>query len=322
MDALVDVGLVAIGLLGLFYGGNLLVKGAARLASTFGISDVLIGLTVVAFGTSAPELLVSLSAALSGTSDIAIGNVVGSNIANIGLILGLTALIAPIAVNTQLTRREIPLMIAVSVGVYLLVLDKSVSRGDGALLVGGFLAFTLLSAVLARRDEAAIKSEIHEYEDHERIIDADPQTRLRDLGMIVLGIALLAGGAQALVTGAADIAAEMGVSDLVIGITLVAFGTSLPELTTSIIAATRGENDIAVGNVVGSNVANLLLILGATALVEPVGVGRELLRVDFPVMLVYAALLLPFSFDRTLNRIEAGAFLVGYVVFTVFLFVR
>jgi cation:H+ antiporter len=322
MHTLIDFGAVIIGLGGLFFGGNWLVKGAARLASSYGVSPIVIGLTVVAMGTSTPELLVSLNAALEGSSDIVIGNVLGSNIANIGLILGSTGLIAPIIVHWQLIRREIPLMIGFSAFTSVLALDKTVSRVDGLVLFGGFIIFTVLSYLLARRDRREVAPEIEEFDDAEHLIDYDPRHRRRELGLIAVGVGLLVIGARLTVEGATAIARDAGVNELVIGLTLVALGTSLPELATSVIAALRGESDIAVGNVVGSNIANLLLILGLTALARPVPIKAELLRLEFPVMLAFAALLLPFTFKQVLGRAAAAVLLTGYVGFSAVLFVH
>jgi cation:H+ antiporter len=321
MDTLIDFGTVIVGLSGLFFGGNWLVKGAARLASSYGVSPVVIGLTVVALGTSTPELLVSLNAALEGTSDISIGNVLGSNIANVGLILGSTGLITPIIVHWQLIRREIPMMIGFSVFTFVLALDQTISRIDGLLLSGGFIAFTVLSYFLSRRERREITPEIEEFDDAEHLIDLDSRHRWRELGLIAAGIGLLMFGARLTVDGATAIARDVGVDELVIGLTLVAFGTSLPELATSVIAALRHENDIAVGNVVGSNITNLLLILGLTALARPIPIRAELLQLEFPVMLGFAIVLLPFTFKQVLRRAAAAALLAGYVGFSAFIFI-
>jgi cation:H+ antiporter len=312
---LIDIVWVVLGLAGLFFGGNWLVKGASRLASSFGVSSLVIGLTVVAFGTSAPELMVSLNAALQGYSDIVIGNVLGSNVANIGLILGLTGLIAPIAVQWKLLRREIPLMIGACVAALIVSLDGSVSRIDGILLFAGFIAFNTYSYLAARRDRQQITPELEEFETYEHLID--PVNRWGELARLALGVIVLILGARFLVDGAVSIARDLGVSELIIGITVVAIGTSLPELATSLVAALRKESDIAIGNVVGSNVANILCILGLTAVAQPVGVEQSLIQFEFPVMIVFAVLLVPFSLNRRLDRWQAGLFLAGYIAFTV-----
>lgn len=301
------------GLVGLYVGGEWLVSGAAKLARSLGISPLVVGLTVVSIGTSAPELLVSLSAALSGSSDMAIGNIVGSNIANIGLILGVSGLIYPISVHVNLLRREIPIMLGVAVMTYLLMRDATVSRLDGGLLVAGMIAFIIFMIVASRRDNLT--------DDETSADSAAPDIdRRRELLRLVVGIAVLMVGAQLTVQNATTLARAVGISELVIGVTLVAVGTSLPELVTSTMAAFRQESDIAIGNVVGSNLFNLLGILGATALISPVAVAESIIRFDALVMLGFSLLVIPFAFDRRLGRLEAVVFLglyvsyVGYVI--------
>lgn len=305
-----------VGLAGLYFGGNWLVTGAARLARSLGISALIVGLTVVAIGTSTPELLVSVSAALSGSSDIALGNIVGSNIANIGLILGLSGLIYPISVHVTLLRREIPIMIVVAIITYVLLNDGIVGRTDGLLLLAGMVVF-LAFLVISSRREQKVKHNIPEEEEDEKF---DPQSinRLRELGRVALGIAVLMIGAQFTVDNAANIARAMGISELVIGVTLVAVGTSLPELVTSVTAALKRESDIAIGNVVGSNIFNVLGILGATALIQPVGVQQRIISFDAWVMIGFSLLVLPFALNRKLERLEAIVFLIAYVVYVIY----
>ncbi len=316
---MLNVIFVILGLLGLFYGADWLVKGAARLARSFGVPTLVIGLTVVAFGTSAPELLVSITAALRGASDIALGNVIGSNIANIGFILGLTGLVFPIAVHARVIRREIPLMIGISLATYALAFNGEISRLDGLLLVIGLIIFNVTAYMQAAKGEdEALLLEIEEFEELESI--TAPSTRLTEVGRIALGIAILMIGSQFMVDGAVAIAEALGVSRLVIGITLVAFGTSLPELATSFVAALRKESDISVGNIIGSNIYNLLAILGITALVRPIPVDERTLRVEFPVMLAFSVALWPFVLNRKLYGWRAGALLTAYVGFAVWLF--
>lgn len=316
-----DIVLVVIGLVGLVLGGDFLVRGASRLASSFGVSALVIGLTIVAFGTSAPELLVNVSAALKGNNGLALGNVLGSNIANIGLILGISGLIVPIGVKAILIRREIPFLISVSVLMFVLSLNGTIGRVDGIILVIGAIAFNAFFFIEAKRDGDELRKEADEFSDavshtHEDI------NRMFDLLRIIAGIALLAGGAQAMIEGATNIAREVGVSDLVIGITLVAFGTSLPELAASVTAAMRNQADILVGNVIGSNIYNILVVMGATSAIKPVPVPDSALGVEFPVMLLYTVLLLPFALNRVLTRRE-GVFLFGsYVAFTIFIITR
>lgn len=302
---------IVIGLVGLFWGGEWLVKGAERLAVSFGISPLVVGLTIVAAGTSAPELIVNVSAALQGSTELALGNVVGSNIANIGLILGIAGLIAPIGVAAILVRREIPLMIAISGAAFLMALDHKIGRFDGIALTIGFILFTVTFIYLETRDKP--DEALHDFQ--ELKAELTNGHRLRELGRLLVGTVLLVIGAQAMVKGATAIAEEMGVSQLVIGLTLVAFGTSLPELATSIIASFRKQTDILVGNIIGSNIFNILLVLGTTGFIRNIPVASNSVRFDMPVMLVYSVVLLPVAFDLKLHRWEAAIFLVGYLAF-------
>ncbi|MDX1995604.1 MAG: calcium/sodium antiporter [bacterium] len=315
-----DVLLILAGLAALFVGGDSLVKGAARLASTLGISPLVVGLTVVAFGTSVPELLVSINAASAGVSDIALGNVLGSNITNIGLILGVSALIFPITVEWRLIRQEIPLMIIVSVVVLAMARDGVISQADGLLLVVGFVSFTVVSLVLASRSRI-VKQDIHEFSEQEHITPAAQINTVREALRLVAGIVLLGVGAGWTVDGATAVARSMGISEFIIGVTLVAFGTSLPELVASVIAAMRRESDIAIGNVVGSNIANLLAILGITASLHPIPVASNLLIFEFPVMIAFALLLVPFVLRRQVLRRPAAVLLftsyVGFIAATI-----
>ena len=310
-----DVMLIVVGLVALFLGGDALVRGAARLASSFGMSPTVVALTVVAFGTSVPELLVSVNAAQRGASVLALGNVIGSNIANIGLILGLAAIISPIAVEWRLIRREIPLLAFVSVVVFVLALDGQISALEGFLMVLGFVAFTLYSYGLAWRERRRIEPEIEEYNALEGITPPVAVKRPREFARLALGIVLLGFGAQWTVEGATGIARALGMSELVIGLTLVAFGTSLQELASTLMAAWRKENDIVVGSIIGSNIANLLAILGVAALVQPVPVAQGALTFQLPVMLGFTLLLAPFLLDRVIQRREGAVLLAGYVGF-------
>ena len=310
--------LLAAGLLGLFFGGDWLIRGASRLARSFGISALIIGLTVVSFGTSLPELIVSLNAALLGSSDIAVGNVVGSNIANIGLILGVAGLIYPITVRRSLLRRDMPIMLAVMVIAYLMVLDGEINRIDGGLLFLGLLAFMGLMLFIAWHENhkpltAAQQAEV-EAQEGPTILK---NQRGREVVRLLAGLVLLVIGARLTVDNAIEIARFIGVSELVIGITLVALGTSLPELAASGIAAMRHQSDIAIGNVLGSNIFNVLSILGVTALVKPISVNERIIEFDGLVMIAFGLLLVPFVWNRQISRVEAGILLVAYVAFIV-----
>lgn len=307
--------------LGLLVGGaDLLVHGASRLAAAVGISPLIVGLTVVAVGTSAPEIAVALQSSVSGQADLALGNIVGSNIANVLLILGLAALVAPLTVPQLLIRQDVPIMIGTSVAVLLLSLDGVLSGLDGALLTAGIVAYILYAIFQSRKESARVKAE---YEAEFGI--AQPQAPggwLRSIAMVLIGLVLLIVGAGWLVDGAVAFARVLGVSELIIGLTIVAVGTSLPEIATSTLAGIRGERDIAVGNVVGSCIFNLLLVLGLTALVAPGGVPvpAAVLYFDGPVMLATAVACLPiFINGHTIYRWEGGLFLGYYASYTCYL---
>ena len=317
------LGMIAAGLILLVLGAEWLVRGASRLAVRIGISPLVVGLTVVAFGTSAPEMAVSIRSALAGQSDIALGNVVGSNIFNVLLILGLAAAITPLRVAQQIVRWDVPLMIGVSVVTLLLALDGSISRADGAALFLGIVAYTVFAIVKGRQEkDPAVQAE---YETELGAKKARESRPLVDGALILGGLVLLVVGAQWLVDGAVSMARSLGISEMVVGLTIVAGGTSLPELATSVVAAMRGERDIAVGNVVGSNIFNVLAVLGATALVGSggVGVAPEVLSFDLPVMLVVALACLPIVLTgHSIERWEGILFLLGYAAFTTYQVLR
>lgn len=310
MDPVIAV-LFVVGLVLLLLGGEALVRGAAGLAVSFGISPLLVGLTVVAFGTSSPELAVSVGGALSGQPDIVVGNVVGSNIYNVLLVLGLAAAIGSLVVGRELIRRDVPIMVGASVGLIVLSLDGSVGRLDGVILVLGFLAWLGWTIAASRTTvDAASEDAVEE------IRAAAGLSRGRQVLLIVIGLVLLVVGARWLVDGAVAAATAIGLSPLVIGLTVVALGTSLPELVTSVIASFRGQRDLAVGNVVGSNVFNILAILGISAVIAgdiPVAPGA--LTFDMPVMLAVAVACLPIFFTGyRIGRWE-GVLFLGYAVF-------
>lgn len=319
MDLLTVV-LFVIGLGLLVAGAEGLVRGASRIAASVGISPLVIGLTVVAFGTSMPELVVSTSAALDGTSGVAIGNVVGSNIFNVLFILGVSAAIVPLAVSPQLLRFDVPLMIGVSALLILLALDGTIGLVDGVILFAGILAYTAWAIISARR---ASKALVDEYEQEFGERTSSPVGLLRDIAFVGGGLGLLVLGSNWFVDGAKTFAEALGVSDLVIGLTLVAAGTSMPELATSVVASIRGERDIAVGNVVGSNIFNILAVLGLSSIVGGGGVevADSALRVDIPVMIAVAVICLPSFFTgRMIARWEGLVFIALYAAYVLYLY--
>ena len=319
---LVTVLLFVLGLVLLIAGSELLVRGASRLAAALGVSPLVVGLTVVALGTSAPELAVGIQSALAGQADLAVGNVVGSNILNVLLILGAAALIAPLVVAQQLVRLEVPLLIGVSLLFFALARDGAVGRSDGAVLLLGGVAYTLFSVRQSRKESAAVKKE---YADEFALSAREKHRPGFVLGQILLiasGLVLLVLGARWLVDGAVTFARLLGVSELVIGLTVIAVGTSLPEIATTVVASLKGERDIAVGNVVGSNLLNLLVVLGLTAMVAPGGVpvSRGALTFDIPIMIAVAAACLPvFFIGGRIARWEGALFLAYYGAYTAYL---
>lgn len=306
------------GLALLIAGAEMLVRGSSRIAAGLGMSPLIIGLTVVAFGTSSPELAVSLKSALSSQGDIALGNVVGSNIFNILFILGVSALAAPLAVSQQLLRFDAPLMVAVTLVFLLLCLDQNMGRLEGFILLAGLVGYLLALLRISLRESAEIQAE------YEKEYGEKPVGRFGVAGQLVLvvvGLVILVVGARLLVNASVDFARALGVSELVIGLTIVAAGTSLPEVAASIVAALRGERDIAVGNVVGSCILNLTLVLGLTGLVVPGGIPVPImaLHFDIPVMLAASVACLPLFFTGfAISRGEGLLFLFYYLVYIAF----
>ncbi len=318
------IAFLILGLVALVAGAEFLVRGASRLAARTGMSSVVIGLTVVAFGTSAPELAVSVGDALRGGDDagsIAIGNVVGSNIANILLVLGTAAAVGgSLFVAQRIVRLDVPIMIGASVLVLVFVLNESLGRIEGVVLLLALTVYLTWTVIAATHGSAPdIVTEYDEALDPEALARASV---LSDIGFLLLGLALLVFGSQALVSSASDIATDLGVSDLVIGLTVVAIGTSLPEVATSVLAAIRGQRDLAVGNAIGSNLFNLLAVLGVTAVVSPnaIPVAVSAVQVDIPVMVAVAVACLPiFANGHVLARWEGVAFLIGYAGYLIWL---
>ena len=320
VNALTIVSLV-IGVVGLVGGAELLVKGAATIASKLGIAPVIIGLTVVAFGTSAPELAVSVSAAVGGNADVALGNVVGSTIGNIVLILGASAVVGGLAVQQRIIRFDIPVLIVVSLIAFVMALDNSIGRIDGVILFVGIVVYVGWLVREARGERSDI---VAEYTESVETLEGAAIERPLwfNITLVVAGLAVLVVGSQLLVNAATDIAEAAGVSDLVIGLTVVAIGTSLPELATSILAAIRGQRDIAVGNVIGSNLFNLLSVLGLTSIVASDGipVSDVSLRLDFPVMLAATIVLVPIVWNGfQIKRWEGFVLIAFYAAYVAYL---
>lgn len=309
--------LFVLGIVLLIVGAELLVNGASALATSFGISPILIGLTVVAFGTSSPELAVAVGSSFTGEPDLVIGTVVGSNIYNVLLILGLAALVAPLVVGVQLVQRDVPLMVLASIGVGLMAADGVIGRLDGLILVGALVGWLGYSIGESRR---AVRARRREVDPADVVIVSQPRSQTRNVGFIAGGLVLLVIGARWLVDGAVAVAAAADLPPLIIGLTVVAIGTSLPELATSVVASVRGERDIAVGNVVGSNLFNLLGVLGLTAVIASGGVpvAPAAMAFDLPVMIGVAVACMPVFFTGHAIARWEGALFLGYaVVYTV-----
>ncbi|MBX3422342.1 MAG: calcium/sodium antiporter [Pirellulaceae bacterium] len=313
--------MLVAGLVILTAGAELLIRGATKLAVVCGISPLVVGLTVVAFGTSAPELVVSVQSAYLGKPDVALGNVVGSNIFNILFILGISALIVPLRVSQQLIRLDVPLLVLVSLIMGAMAYDGLIGKLDGLLLASGLVAYTAFAVVKSRKEEAGIRAEYEaEFGPVEK--SSGLSSILKNLALIAVGLAMLILGSRWFVEAAVDIARSLGISELVIGLTIVAVGTSLPEVATSIMAAIRGERDIAVGNVVGSNLFNIMSVLGIASLASPQGiaVSRDALQLDIPIMIAVTVACLPIFFTgNTIARWEGGLFFGYYIAYTVFL---
>ncbi|PQO43732.1 calcium/sodium antiporter [Blastopirellula marina] len=309
-----------LGMVGLVFGGEVLVRGAAKLAALAGISPLVVGLTVVAFGTSAPELAVSLSASLKGNTDIGIGNIVGSNIFNVLAVLGMSALVAPLVVSSQLVRLDVPLMVGLSFLMLLMGLDGEISQIDGGILFGILVVYIGWLIYQSRKEHKAVQEQFaEEYGVKEKM---SPVGVLWQLALVAIGVAALTISSQWLVFGASEIATYFGMSELLIGLTIVAVGTSLPEAAASVMASLRGERDIAVGNIVGSNIFNICCVLGLSALAPPSGipVSAEALRFDIPVMIAVAVACLPIFFTGySIARWEGMLFVFYYVAYTTYL---
>jgi cation:H+ antiporter len=307
---------IAAGFLLLFFGGDFLVRGAESIAIRNGISPLVVGLTVVAFGTSSPELFISVNAALEGFDDVAIGNAVGSNICNLTLVLGLAALLRPIKVEAQLMKLDGPILIFCSFVLIWMLMDDVISRTDGTILVTGIAIYVFGSIYLSRRDKKLLDREFEEtmHKDH-------PST-WNSIGLLGLGLVMLGFGADFFVDGAVTIAQELSIPEALISLTLIALGTSLPELATTIVASIKGRGDIAVGNAIGSSIFNILAILGITSMIEPLSRG-SINWIDLGSKTFISIALLPMLFTKnTLSRPEGGILLATYFSYIGYLTTR
>ncbi|MEJ2193239.1 MAG: calcium/sodium antiporter [Ignavibacteriaceae bacterium] len=300
---------------GLFIGAEGLVRGSSSLAIRLGISPLVVGLTIVAFATSSPELVVSINAAIEGNSGIVVGNIVGSNICNIALILGVAALISPIQVKTQVIKREIPLMILISFFLLLVLIDDSISRWEGAMFVIGIIAYVGLSYRYVKKD----KNDAEIVKEFEKGLKTKSYKTWQSILLIIGGLGFLIIGSNLFVDGAVETAVKFGVSQAVIGLTIVALGTSLPELFTSIVASFKNENDIAIGNAVGSNVFNILSILGISSLINPISNSGVTIN-DLLIMMFFTVLIFPLCKSGFIIRRWEGAILFsGYIAYIIYL---
>ncbi|WP_024327817.1 calcium/sodium antiporter [Thioalkalivibrio sp. AKL19] len=312
---------VIVGLILLTWSADRFVFGASAFARGVGVSPLLIGLTIVAFGTSAPEIVVSVLASLQGNPGLAVGNAIGSNIANIALVLGAATLVAPLAIGRGMVRRELPILLLVSFGVLLLLVDGELGRLEGIALLAGLVLFTAWMAISARRARPSPHDDTPEVV--RGMVETIPEgDRLGPaIAWLVFGLLLLLASSQALVWGAVEIAEQLGVSDLVIGLSIVAVGTSLPELATSVVAAFRREAGLAIGNVVGSNLFNLLAVLAVPALIAPLAIDADVLARDYPVMLALTVALFLIALGRRgqIRRWQGALLLVAFASYLVYL---
>ncbi len=316
---LLSLGLIAIGFVFLVWGADRFVAGASATARNLGVSPLIIGLTVIGFGTSAPEMVVSGVAAMRGNPGLAVGNAIGSNIANVALILGITALIQPLQVESATLKREYPILLVVSVVALLLMLDGGLDRIDGVLLLIGLLAMTTWMAVIGmqRRGPDPMAAEFASE------IPVDMSTPVA-IGWLLLGMIVLPASSHILVVGAVDVAERLGVSDLVIGLTIVALGTSLPELAAAIVSVLKREHELVIGNIIGSNMFNLLGVLGIAASIQPVTIESLVLYRDYSIMLALSLLLFLMSYGfrgpGRISRFSGCVLLITYLAYQVLVF--
>jgi len=322
-DLLLHSGLVLFGLLGLYFGAEWLVRGSVELAKVLGISALVIGLTVVAFGTSAPEMFVGVALNNDGYPGTSVGNVVGSNICNIVLMLGVAALIRPMIVHRQIVKREMPILIVAS-GLFLVFVGNwEISRIEGGVLFAGILTYLAFNASKARQGRETELVQQFEEEVHPELVDRSPRHIVRNLVFVALGVLVLVVGAESLKKGAIFVAQHFGVSEAIIGLTLVAIGTSLPEIATSVVASLRNHGDIITGNAIGSCIFNLFAVMGVVALIRPMVPIEGILWVDLWIMIGVVVGAIPLMTTRgKLGRIEGVLLLAFYVVYVVLLIQR
>ncbi|MDD2761858.1 MAG: calcium/sodium antiporter [Methylomonas sp.] len=311
--------MIVIGLIILVWSADLFVEGAAAIARHLGMSPLLIGMVVVGFGTSAPELSVSALSALQGSPGIALGNAYGSNITNIALILGVTALISPIAVHSQVIRKELPILFVVTLFAFGQLFDGELSVMDAALELSVFAAIMTWMVIQGMK-----KNDADEFEKEiEKELEEHAMSQFQAWIWLIGGILLLVVSSRMLVWGAVSIAKDLGVSDLIIGLTIVAIGTSLPELASSIAAARKGEHDLAVGNIIGSNLFNTLAVVGLAGVISPMTIPHEIITRDWPLMAILTLALFGMGYDRngsgTINRLEGSVLLASFIGYTLYL---
>jgi len=312
--------LILIGLVTLVWSADRFVFGAAAIARNYGISPLIIGLTIVAMGSSAPEMLVAANAALDDKTDTAVGNAIGSNITNILLVLGVTALVKPLAVASKTVKRELPIMLAICLLAFWMLSDNFLSRNEGIVLLVGFVLF-IFTLVRISLNQTGNKDPMIEEMESEIPDGVDNKVAIF---WLILGLILLPLSAQLLVHAASEIAIMLGISDLVIGLTIIAIGTSLPELAASIMGVLKGEDDLAIGNIVGSNIFNILAVLSLGGVINPDNIDTNAATRDFPVMLLASVVLLAMAFgfkrDGRINRVEGGILLIAFIAYQFVLF--
>ena len=314
-DLIINIVLVSVGLAMLYFGAEWLVRGSVTIANKFRISQLVIGLTIVAFGTSTPELSVSVTSAIQGVGDVALGNVVGSNIANIGLILGIAAILKPLLVAKSTIKKEVPIMVGVAILLIMISIDGIISVEEGIVLAIGIVIFTVFSLKSSKKESSDIENPSIGLNLTKKSVIS------KSIILIAAGLGLLTFGSFITVENAVSVAKSFGVSERIIGLTLIAIGTSLPELVTSIVAALRGHTDLSVGNIVGSNIFNILAIIGISAAITGIPVNENMFF-DFYVMIGFSIILIPIMRSGfVISRIEGGGLVIAYLAYLVYLFV-